>query len=421
MNFDARAAKLLRAGEHLTVDDAPGLRLVRSATRSAWTYRYRSPVDGRMRQVKLGTWPAMSAASAWSAWESLRAVRDAGGDPGQDARAAKQAAVVAAREAGTVLELLEAYLAGPVARRAPKGRAECRRLLMTKAASLHALRPEQVTRAVAFDLVNGLRDKPVTASQVRRELGAAWDWAHDSGRLPEDLANWWRLVLRGKLASKGKIVDGKHQGVTKRALSVEEVGAVLRHLPHISAQIADLLTLYLWTGCRGDELVAMEGRELSQDAEGWWWTIPRSKLKMSTHPLAVDLRVPLIGRALELVLARRDVHGAGYLFPARKGSKLPHVDHKIITIAVWSSMPGKERRSDRTVHCWPVVCWAPHDLRRTVRTQLAALGCPSDVAEAIIGHIQPGIEGVYNRHDYAPERRAWLTRLAEVWEQAAAR
>jgi integrase len=84
-------------------------------------------------------------------------------------------------------------------------------------------------------------------------------------------------------------------------------------------------------------------------------------------------------------------------------------------------MPGKERRSDRTVHCWPVVGWAPHDLRRTVRTQLAALGCPSDVAEAIIGHIQPGIEGVYNRHDYAPERRAWLTRLAEVWERAAAR
>lgn len=43
---------------------------------------------------------------------------------------------------------------------------------------------------------------------------------------------------------------------------------------------------------------------------------------------------------------------------------------------------------------------------------LAALGCPSEVAEAILGHVAPGVVGIYNRHDYLDERRVWLTRLS---------
>ena len=68
-----------------------------------------------------------------------------------------------------------------------------------------------------------------------------------------------------------------------------------------------------------------------------------------------------------------------------------------------------------------MVDWAPHDLRRTVRTHLAAMGCPDEIGEAVLGHIQPGVAGVYNRHAYDAERRVWLTRLAARWEAAAAR
>ena len=39
--------------------------------------------------------------------------------------------------------------------------------------------------------------------------------------------------------------------------------------------------------------------------------------------------------------------------------------------------------------------WSPHDLRRTVRTGLARLGCPNEVGEAILGHSKKGIEGTY--------------------------
>jgi integrase len=63
--------------------------------------------------------------------------------------------------------------------------------------------------------------------------------------------------------------------------------------------------------------------------------------------------------------------------------------------------------------------WTPHDLRRTVRTTLAALGCPDVVGEAVLGHAPAGIVGVYNRHAYDAERRHWLTRLAQHWETLA--
>jgi integrase len=67
----------------------------------------------------------------------------------------------------------------------------------------------------------------------------------------------------------------------------------------------------------------------------------------------------------------------------------------------------------------PVTHWAPHDLRRSSRALLAAMGCPDSIAEAILGHMQSGIKGVYNRHSYDKERREWLMLLDARLEQIA--
>ena len=62
--------------------------------------------------------------------------------------------------------------------------------------------------------------------------------------------------------------------------------------------------------------------------------------------------------------------------------------------------------------------WTIHDLRRTVRTRLAALRVNSDVAEAVLGHVKPGIVGVYDRHRYDDEKRealqAWAIKLRSI-------
>lgn len=416
--FDARAAKTLKAGEHLTVPAAPGLRLEASQQHRTWTYRYKSPVDGRMRQVRLGRWPALGLAAALAAWERVKQQRDAGGDPAAEKRAKRTAAAAASRAGAYTVQLaVQDYLQGYRGSVAPKTYAEAERLLNRELGALASKPAAQVTRADAFDLLDGMQDRPVVASMLRQQLGAVWDRALDAGRLAPDVPNWWRLVMRGKLKSKGKVVAGQHQGVVKRVLSDAELALLLPWLPNFTRDVEDALTLTLWTGCRGAEVVAMEAAELADEADGLWWTIPKAKLKMRRNPLLVDLRVPLVGRAERVVRRRLAAAPAGWVFASRGASG--HIEQKALGVAVWTHMPGCKLRKDWVRPRLPVADWAPHDLRRTARTQLAALGCPAEVAEAIIGHLLPGVQGTYNRHQYDIERRVWLTRLAEHLERLA--
>jgi integrase len=60
--------------------------------------------------------------------------------------------------------------------------------------------------------------------------------------------------------------------------------------------------------------------------------------------------------------------------------------------------------------------WRTHDLRRTTATGLQKLATPLQVTEAVLGHTsgsRAGVVGIYQRHDYANEKRAAL----EAWGQ----
>jgi integrase len=54
-----------------------------------------------------------------------------------------------------------------------------------------------------------------------------------------------------------------------------------------------------------------------------------------------------------------------------------------------------------------------HDLRRTLRTGLAELAVSFEVAERVLNHAMPGLQAVYNRHNYAAEKRNALALWAE--------
>jgi integrase len=417
--FDARAAKALGPGDHLTVDGAPGLRLVATASRRTWTYRYRSPVDGRMRQIRLGHWPAMSLPAALAAWERVATLRAAGQDPAQDARQRKRATIAEARAtAYTVRRACAEYLDAYASSVGAKTHREARRLLAVATESIADRPAASITRADAFEIVDAMRDRPVMAMRLRQTLGAVWDRALDAGRLPPEAPNWWRLVLRGQLRSRGKVVRGEQAGPVKRVLTGAEVGALLGWLHHFSADVSDVLTLYLWTCCRGAEIVGMERREIVEEADGLWWVIPRGRLKMRRNQSTTDLRVPLVGRAEAIVRRRLEIPGR-HLFPSPR-AKSGHIGQGAAGQAVWFCMPECTLRPEIERERLPVTGWAPHDLRRTSRTLLAALGCPSEVAEAILGHVAPGVVGIYNRHGYDAERRVWLTRLSQHLETLSA-
>ncbi|ARV17517.1 hypothetical protein AEP_00557 [Curvibacter sp. AEP1-3] len=418
MKFDAREAKLLQPGQHLMVDGCPGLRLKATETRRSWTYRYKSPVDDKMRQVQIGHWPAMSLAAAVVAWEALRARRDAGEDPAVSKREIRAAEKPKPSDTYTVRQLCNDYLDGHVdLHRKPKGAKEMRRLLDAHLDPIAERPAVTITRTDAFNLLEGLQHIPVSAQTLRGELGAAWDYALDAGRIPDTTPNWWRLVMRGRLRSKGRNRVGVKIGTAKRTLNEAEVGKLLRWLPNFSTLISDALILYLWTATRGAETMSMEKGEISQEADGWWWTIPKAKTKNARHELATDLRVPLVGRALAIVRRRMEDYD-GWLFPGTRGG---HVNQATIGTQVYQRMPYSSQQQERNSGpALPVTEWSPHDLRRTARTMLAAMKCPDEVAEAILGHMQGGIKGTYNRHTYDQERRHWMTLLDAKLEQLAA-
>lgn len=418
MRFDARTAKQLSPGAHLKIDGCPGLRLEATASRRSWIYRYKSPVDGRMRQIKIGEWPALSIAAAAVEWERLKQARNAGNDPALAKRQANDSVGVMVQQGGspTVRDICSAYLTGHVERnRQSKGAAEVARMFRTMLGDIADLPAVEVTRERAFSKIDSYRHVPVQASRLRLELGAAWDYALDAGRLPESASNWWRQIMRGRLRSNGRRIQGQPMGTAKRFLTDAEVGALITWLPNFSRNVEDALTLYLWTGTRGAEICAMEGTEITEERDGLWWTIPKVKTKSARHEKATDLRVPLVGRADAIVRRRLERYGKGWLFPAERGG---HMQQKVFGQAVHCHMPYSVTRPEQERPRLPVTHWAPHDLRRTARTILAALGCPYEIGEAILGHMLPGVGGIYNRHSYDAERRHWLTKLDEKLEAA---
>ena len=419
MKIDARAAKALQPGAHIIVDGCPGLRLTATESTRTWVYRYRSPDDGRMRQIKIGHWPAIGPVDAAARWQELRAQRDAGQDPALERRREK---TKPQHDAGyTLADLVRDYASGHLdRRREPKGAQAVRRRLERAIAGHESVLAGAVSRRFVFELLDGMADTPVKANSVRSEMAAAHAYALDAGRLPEDAPNWWAQVSL-RLRSQGALRAGEHKGKAKRVLTDAEIrqlfGAEMRLF---SQQVQDFLTLQLWTCTRGGEICQLRYDQITREKDGVWWSIPRATTKLRHHEAAADQRVPLVGRALEVVerlLRAQGSEGDGWLFPSRRrdGSAW-HVEQPYMQSKVHYRQPYSESRLDHVRERLTVTHWSPHDLRRTGRTLLAALGCPNEVGEAILGHVQPGVVGVYNRHRYDAERRLWLTRLAEHLE-----
>lgn len=399
--FDARAAKQLQPGKHIVVDGFAGLRLVASTVGKAWIYRYQS--DGKMKQIKIGQWPALSLPVAIAKWQELKDSRSLGIDPAAEKRAARKPKATAY----TVAQAVEDYITGHLnVNRQQAGASAVAARLRKAMEPIGDMPAAEVTRRIAYDLIDGLSDRPVLAKSVRNELGGAWDLALDAGRLGEDAPNWWRQILSGKLRSKGAVRDGVHKGTGKRVLSDAEIHTLLTvDLKRFSQQVQDFLTIQLWTCTRGAEIVKMHRQHITQESDGWWWTVPKVLTKGRNRDKATDLRVPLVGRALEI--AQR--LGDGWLFPSvSRAGVVGAQTQAYMQSKVHYMQPYSHSRPDHARERLTVTHWSPHDLRRTGRTGLAQLGCPVEVAESILGHVMPGVQGIYDLHKYDAERRHWL-------------
>lgn len=428
MVFDPRTAKSLQPGESIAVDNCPGLRLKAFPKRKSWVYRYRD-VDDKLKSVTLGIWPLMSLSEAMALWEQYRSKRSQGADLVKD-RAAQRQELRAQRlqhdDTYRVTHIVDDFIQGHLNHeRKPEGALAAARILqraLQDFPDFAQLPASEVTRNQAFELLESRKSTPTIAQKLRSLMGSAWAYALDAGRIPEETPNWWKSVMQGRLKSKGKLMQGKHIGQRRRALNDDEVGLLLRWMHNMHDIGRDVLVMYLWTGTRGAEILAMKPEQLEEKDGVLWWTIPKELTKNARFQLAMDLRVPLFGRAREVVERRLvGVRNGRFVFRGTDGD--PYQQHFFSTyvydLQPYSPKSVRAQASGSKREVMPVSDWTPHNLRRTARTMLAALGCPSEVGEAIVGHMPDEMEATYNAHTYDAERVLWLRRLSEKLETLA--
>src|SRR5262249_21364075 len=132
------------------------------------------------------------------------------------------------------------------------------------------------------------------------------------------------------------------------------------------------------------------------------WTLPPALKKNEDARTKNGERhkVPLTTQALAIIEAM-PVIDKDYVFTVGGNCRLGSASHSKAKLD--EIMQPKER-------------WTLHDLRRTAATGLQRLGTRLEVTEATLNHKSgsfKGIVGVYQRHEYAAEKRDALSRWAD--------
>jgi integrase len=162
-----------------------------------------------------------------------------------------------------------------------------------------------------------------------------------------------------------------------------------------------LVRFLLLTATRLREASKMNRGELS--ADGTEWTIPAAR-----HKSKRDFLVPLSKAAQEALAAVPVIGTKGLVFThdgetSLSGfSKAKRGFDEVVLAELRKANPKAE----------PLPRWTNHDLRRTARSLMSRAGVPPRHAEAALGHVIAGVEGTYDRHTYADEKRAAFESLA---------
>lgn len=239
----------------------------------------------------------------------------------------------------------------------------------------------EVRRAEFIEVIAGLAESsPRQASLLLSYCKQMMTWCEDREIIEYNPI----ATLKAKNVAKGMTSKTR-----TRTLTDDEIRVFWNTKPDGMSRATWLaLKFILTTGQRPGEVCLAEQSEL----KGNVWTIPKEHRGKTDD----EQVVPLTDTALELI-----EQGAGkvHLFERYKGQSMD-VNALAMAVRRWLGEDTPDR-------------WKPHDLRRTMRTGLAAAKVQEVVAELTIGHVRKGIAGVYDHHRYFEEKRAAL----EAWER----
>ena len=349
----------------------PGLH-IRVTIQGTRTFSVMFRVNGKLIRQTIGRYPRVSLRNARaSALEFMRTAQEIG-----DARELKSRAPATV----TYAELVETYTEKHLKVNARSWRNISRGLKSRVMAPFLSRSVASLTRREIIDVCDSIvaAGTPHAAVNHLRHLKMLFNWA----------------------ASRDLVANNPCVGVKPPARSVErdrvlndqEISAVWNASFQLTTPFAEMYRMFLLTGQRRSEVSTMRWNEVA----GSLWTIPREKVKKDrAHSVPLSKTAQALLGSLSS-LPRIADHG--FVFSTTGGASAS------------SNFCKTKRELDKLSG---VTGWTIHDIRRTVRSKLAELGVPREVARKILNHESDKVDRIYNRFEYLAEKREALER----WER----
>jgi integrase len=186
-------------------------------------------------------------------------------------------------------------------------------------------------------------------------------------------------IVRGMARTSNK------ERARARILSDDELRTVWKAVDATAGPFGAFVRFLLLTGARRAEAAGAAWDEIKDGV----WLLPAARNKSKR-----DLARPLSGAAQSVL--------AG----------LPKIGRHVFTSDGVTPLGGFSKPKERLDAICGVKDWTLHDLRRTARSLLSRAGISSDIAERCLGHVMPGVRGVYDRHEYHEEKKRAFEALA---------
>jgi len=372
---DTKLRNLKPKDKAYSVSDSGGLFIeVMPGGKRSWRLRYR--LSGRQEKVTLGEYPAFSLVDARKWREECRSMVAKGKSPMQ----AKREAKIAEKEAGTVEEFARRWLSEIVEKTNANPRNVCRVL------------EKDVIPAIGKKRLSGVVVSDVLAITDKIKARGADQSALLTRNVMKRLFAYG--IAREKMTfNPAAAIDARFIAQAKSrdvALTPEEVGRLLRAFYTSSMRRSHKLALHLLILCmvRKSELIEAQWDEINFDTAEW--SIPGERMKKD-KPHVVYLSRQALAMFEELKALSSN---STYVLPSRNTLRKP-ISKTTLNAAI--------RVLDVDIRDFVI-----HDFRRTASTHLHEAGFNSDWIEKSLAHEQRGIRGVYNRAEYADQRREML-------------
>jgi integrase len=368
-----------------------GVRVTAAGAR-AFVLNYR--LRGREHRFTIGAWPDWSALKAVREARNLRQRVDRGENPIDDRTPSPATATVTSSLDEFVARYVRNQKQPLRERTADEYESAFNRLVKPRIGKLGIY---EVRRSHIIKMLDEIEDAngPVAADRTLAYVRKAFNWyatRDDQFNVP---------VVRGMARIKPK------ERARTRMLSDDEIRAIWPELAKAGTFGALVKTLLL-TAQRRDEVAQMSRKEIGSDGI---WTIPAERYKAKRPNF-----VPLSKAALAVIAAQPKHDDCDYVFPSR--AKTPYSGFSKskakLDKAVFAAIKKQAKKGAKVE---PMPNWTLHDLRRTAKTLMARAGVRPDISERVLGHVIAGVEGTYDRHSYADEKRDALETLAAMIER----